>query len=144
MAEGFDANRIIHGSKGYLFWNGRKIAGLQSVEIKAACDWETFNVCGEMTTYHVLNGYEVDGSFSYLKCDSSILSDLWQAVINGVWPAISIVTGVSQRGSFKTQRCSVSDIIVNELMLMKFEKKAYTTEEIPFKGGVFKMLDLIA
>ncbi len=69
----FSTNKILHGSKGSLFWDGSKLAGLLSVEIKLTPDWEDIKICGTTTTYHVYNGYEVDGSITYLKCDSFLV-----------------------------------------------------------------------
>ncbi len=143
MAGKFDANDILHGSKGSIFWQGKKVAGLQSVEIKLTPDWESINICGETTTYHVYNGYEVEGTFTYLKCDSMILRDLAEAFESGVWPKITITTSIEQRGTNKMERISITDVVVTELMLAKFEKQKNVEDTVPFKGGKFNVLESI-
>jgi len=143
MQTEFDTNNILHGTKGYLFWNNKRVAGLQSVEIKLNPEWESVNQCGDTATYHAYNGYEVDGTFTYLKCDSTILKELWQAFITGKWPKITINTSIGQRGTNKVERVAVTDIVVTELMLAKFEAKKYSEDTVPFKGGKFTVLETI-
>ncbi len=143
MAEIFSANDILHGTKGKLMWMGKRIAWLQSAEIKLAPNWESINLCGDTATYHVYNGYEVEGTFTYLKCDSMILNDLAAAFESGKWPSITIITSIGQRGTSKQERISVTDIVVTELMLAKFEKQKNVEDTVPFKGGKFRVLESI-
>ncbi len=143
MTTEFGTNTVLHGTKGHMFWNNIKVAGLQSVEIKLNPEWEPINQCGDTATYHAYNGYEVDGTFTYLKCDSTILKELWKAFETGKWPTITITTSVGQRGTNKQERISVTDIVVTELMLAKFEKKKYCEDTVPFKGGKFTVLETI-
>ncbi len=143
MLTEFGTNTILHGTKGYLFWNNKRVAGLQSVEIKLVPEWESINQCGDTTTYHAYNGYEVEGTFTYLKCDSTILKELCAAFESGNWPTITINTSVGQRGTNKQERVAVTDVVVTELMLAKFEKKKYTEDTVPFKGGKFTVLETI-
>lgn len=143
MPEEFSTRKVLHGSKGYLFWAGRKVSGLLSAEIKLNGDWEDIKICGTTTTYHVYNGYEVDGTFTYLKTDSTFVRQLAEAFESGDWPALTVVTSIAQRGSNKMERVSISDIAVTELMLVKFEKGKNVEDTIPFKGGKFQVLEAI-
>ena len=91
MAE-FNPNRVMHGNGGAAWWNGRKLATLQSVEAK------------------------VTGDFT-------------------------IITALKQKGTNKVERVAYSDVTVTEFRLAKFEKKAKTEEEVPFKFGGFEVLE---
>ena len=75
--------------------------------------------------------------------DSTVLEELAEAYQTGIMPEISIVTAQKQRGTSKVERVAYSDITITEFMLAKFEKKAMTEEEVPFKFGNFEVLETI-
>lgn len=142
MAE-FNTNHIMHGSGGNAWWNGRKLATLQSVEAKVTGDFEDINVCGDPATYSNYNGYAGEGTLTMLKIDSEILKELSVAYNSGVMPSISIVTAQKQKGTDKVERIAYEDVVVTEFMLAKFEAKAKTEEEVPFKFGHFTVLETL-
>ena len=140
MAE-FNPNHIMHGNGGTAWWNGKKLSTLQSVEAKVTGDFEDINVCGDPATYSVYNGYSGEGTLTVLKIDSDVLVEMAHAYRTGVMPNITVVTPQTQKGTNKVERVAYSDITVNEFMLAKFEKKAKTELEIPFKFGNFEVLE---
>lgn len=139
----FNPNRVMHGSGGAAWWNGKKISTLQSVEAKVSGDFEDINVCGDPATYQIFNGYSGEGTFVWLKIDSDVLKELAEAYRSGVMPEITLITAQKQPGTNKVERVAYSDVVVTEFMLAKFEKKAKTEEEVPFKFGTFEVLETI-
>ena len=137
----FNPNHIMHGNGGAAWWQGKKLTTLQSVETKVTGDFEEINVCGDPATYQVYNGYSGEGTFTVLKIDSEVLKELAQAYKSGVMPEITVITSQTQKGTNKVERVSYTDITVTEFMLAKFEKKAKTELEIPFKFGNFEVLE---
>ncbi len=142
MAE-FNPNRVMHGSGGTAWFNGKKLSTLQSVEAKVSGDFEEINVCGDNATYQVYNGYSGEGTLVWLKVDSEVLAMLAEAYRTGEMPSITIVTAQKQKGTNKVERVAYSDVVVTEFMLAKFEKKAMTEEEVPFKFGNFEVLETV-
>ena len=142
MAE-FNPNRVMHGNGGAAWWNGRKLATLQSVEAKVTGDFEEINVCGDPATYQIYNGYAGEGTLVWLKTDSEVMKELAAAYQDGVMPEITIITALKQKGTNKVERVAYSDVTVTEFMLAKFEKKAKTEEEVPFKFGGFEVLETL-
>ncbi len=142
MAE-FNPNRVMHGNGGAAWWNGRKLATLQSVEAKVTGDFEEINVCGDPATYQIYNGYAGEGTLVWLKTDSEVMKELAAAYQDGVMPEITIITALKQKGTNKVERVAYSDVTVTEFMLAKFEKKAKTEEEVPFKFGNFEVLETL-
>lgn len=142
MAE-FNPNRVMHGNGGAAWWNGRKLATLQSVEAKVTGDFEEINVCGDPATYQIYNGYAGEGTLVWLKTDSEVMMELASAYQDGVMPEITIITALKQKGTNKVERVAYSDVTVTEFMLAKFEKKAKTEEEVPFKFGNFEVLETL-
>ena len=142
MAE-FNPNRVLHGSGGNAWFNGKKLSTLQSVEAKVTGDFEEINVCGDNATYQVYNGYAGEGTMVWLKMDSEVLSLLADAYRSGEMPTITLITAVKQRGTNRVERVAYSDVVVTEFMLAKFEKKSKIEEEVPFKFGNFEVLETI-
>lgn len=139
----FNPNRVMHGNGGAAWWNGRKLATLQSVEAKVTGDFEEINVCGDPATYQIYNGYAGEGTLVWLKTDSEVMMELASAYQDGVMPEITIITALKQKGTNKVERVAYSDVTVTEFMLAKFEKKAKTEEEVPFKFGNFEVLETL-
>lgn len=139
----FNPNRVMHGSGGAAWWNGKKLSTLQSVESKVSGDFEDINVCGDPATYQIFNGYSGEGTFVWLKTDSDVVKELAEAYRSGIMPEITLITAQRQPGTNKVERVAYSDVVVTEFMLAKFEKKAKTEEEVPFKFGSFEVLETI-
>lgn len=140
---GFSPTPILHGSGGKAWFNGKRLATLQSVEIKVTGNFEDINVCGDNKTYQVFNGFAVDGTLTLLKMDSDTLKLLDAAYHSGEMPDMSITTNLTQKGTGKSERVEVSGVVITEYMLAKFEKMTKSEEEIPFKGEDFHVLDTI-
>ncbi|WP_125116883.1 phage tail tube protein [Agathobaculum sp. Marseille-P7918] len=139
----FDPNKIMHGNGGAAWFNGKKLATLQSVEAKATGDFEPVNVCGDPATYSIYNGYSGEGTLVWLKVDSDVLKLISEAYLSGVMPEITIITAHTQKGTNKVERLAYSNIVVTEIMLAKFEKKTMTEMELPFQFGNFQVLETL-
>lgn len=136
-------NEIMNGSGGFIWYNGRKLAVVRSFEAKITGEFEPIELCGDNATYSMYNGYSGEGTLTLLKIDSEILKEVAAAYQSGVMPDISIVSAHQQRGTNKVERIAFLDVMIKELMLAKFEKKAMTEEEIPFSFGNFELLETI-
>lgn len=143
MAREFNPNRILHGNEGTAWFNGKKLTTLQSIEAKVSGDFEDINVCGSPATYRAYNGYSGEGTFTCLKMDSDVVALMAEAFRTGEMPTITIITALSQKGTNKVERVSLTDVTIDEFYLAKFEKKSKVEEEVPFKFGAFSLLESI-
>lgn len=143
MARDFNERQIMHGHGGYLWFNGKPVVTLQSVEMKINGDYEEINVCGDTATYRIYNGYSGEGSFSFLKMDSDIMSYIANGFLTGDIPETTILTKQNVPNTNKQERIAVHDVTFDEATLAKFEKKAMTETEVPFKFGRFEILETI-
>ena len=66
-----------------------------------------------------------------------------EAFRTGIMPDITIITAQKQKGTNRVERIAYSDVTVDEFMLAKFEKKAKTELEVPFKFGNFEVLETL-
>lgn len=138
-----EPNKLLRGAGGTAWFNGKQLATLQKIELKMTGDFEDVNVCGDPATYAVYNGWSGDGSIEWLKVDSDVAMLISEAYASGVMPEISVVTLLENASTGKRERCRVSDIVVTEIMLAAFEKKATVSESVPIKFADFEYLETI-
>lgn len=143
MADKFIPQRVLHGIGGAAWFNGEKLATLQSVEMKITGDFEDVNVCDDPANYTIYNGWTGEGTLTYFKVNSKILSMVAKAFKSGEMPDITITTRLSQKGTNKSERVTVSGVVITEVMLAKFEKKSKVEEEVPFKFSDFDIPETI-
>lgn len=139
----FNPNRVLHSNQGNMWFNGKRLSTLQSVEAKVTGDFEEVNNCGDPATYRIYNGYSGEGSFTVLKIDSDVLKLMADAFKTGEMPTMTIITALEQKGTNKVERVAYSDVTIDEMYLAKFEKKSKIEEEVPFKFGHFEVLETI-
>lgn len=139
----FNPNRVLHSNQGNMWFNGKRLSTLQSVEAKVTGDFEEVNNCGDPATYRIYNGYSGEGTFTMLKIDSEVLKLMADAFQTGEMPTMTIITALEQKGTNKVERIAYSDVTIDEMYLAKFEKKSKIEEEVPFKFGHFEVLETI-
>ena len=132
--DSFNPNRVLHSNQGNMWFNGKRLSTLQSVEAKVTGDFEEVNNCGDPATYRIYNGYSGEGTFTMLKIDSEVLK---------LMPTTTIITALEQKGTNKVERIAYRDVTIDEMYLAKFEKKSKIEEEVPFKFGHFEVLETI-
>lgn len=126
-----------------MWFNGKRLSTLQSVEAKVTGDFEEVNNCGDPATYRIYNGYSGEGTFTMLKIDSEVLKLMADAFQTGEMPTMTIITALEQKGTNKVERIAYRDVTIDEMYLAKFEKKSKIEEEVPFKFGHFEVLETI-
>ena len=139
----FNPNRVLHSNQGNMWFNGKRLSTLQSVEAKVTGDFEEINNCGDPATYRIYNGYSGEGTFTKLKIDSDVLKLMADAFKTGEMPTMTIITALEQKGTNKVERVAYSDVTIDEIYLAKFAKKSKIEEEVPFKFGHFEVLETI-
>ena len=139
----FNPNRVLHSNQGNMWFNGKRLSTLQSVEAKVTGDFEEVNNCGDPATYRIYNGYSGEGTFTMLKIDSEVLKLMADAFKTGEMPTMTIITALEQKGTNKVERVAYSDVTIDEMYLAKFEKKSKIEEDVPFKFGHFEVLETI-
>ena len=141
--DSFNPNRVLHSNQGNMWFNGKRLSTLQSVEAKVVGDFEEVNNCGDPATYRIYNGYSGEGTFKRLKIDSEVLKLMADAFQTGEMPTMTIITALEQKGTNKVERVAYSDVTIDEIYLAKLEKKSKIEEEVPFKFGHFEVLETI-
>lgn len=138
-----NANRILSGSNGNVWLNGKLLAEVKSIEAKITGSFEEVSFVGDYATYNVYTGWTGEGTLVLQKIDSAVLAMMKDAFKTGIMPATKIITQLKDNDTGKSERASISDIVITEAMLAKFENKALCEEEIPFKFSDYDVLETI-
>lgn len=137
-------NRILTGSKGNVWMNGKLLAQLKSIELKISGNFEDVNFCGDFATHSKYTGWTGEGSITLQKIDSTVLALIADAYKTGEMPEIKIITSLRDNSTGQAERAAISGVSITEFMLAKFEAKALIEEELPLKFDDYEVLEKIA
>ncbi|WLR52465.1 phage tail tube protein [Bacillus tianshenii] len=138
------SNKQINGTFGTVWVNGDKWLDIDSFEAKITIDFEDVNMAGDLATHKKMTGWTGEGSMTVKKVYSRGASLMANAVKKGVLPDISIVGKLDDPDAFGAERIAIKEVTFNEFMLMKFEQKTLSTEELPFNFADYDPIDLIS
>jgi len=137
------ANKTLIGTNGNVWFNGKLISTLKSIELKITGNFEEVSYCGNFGTENIYTGWSGEGSITMGKIDSTVISLLADAYKSGNMPELKIVTSLTDKATGKSERASVSGVIITEFYLAKFETKSIIEEEIPIKFSGYEKLETI-
>jgi len=138
-----EKNRVLTGSSGNVWFNGKLVSTVKSIELKVTGNFEEQSFCGDYGTYNVYTGWSGEGSMTAGKVDSTVVSLLADAYKTGNMPEIKIITSLTDKATGKSERAAVSDIVITEFFLAKFENKAILEEETPLKFSNYEVLETL-
>ena len=72
-----------------------------------------------------------------------LLEMMSEAYATGVMPEITIISVLKQKGTNKVERVALTEVTIDEMNLIKYEKKSKIEEEVPFKFGHFEVLETL-
>ncbi len=136
-------NRILSGSNGNVWLNGKLLAQVKSIEAKITGNFEEVNFIGDYSTHHAYTGWSGEGTLVMQKIDSTVLSLMKDAYKTGELPELKIITQLKDNSTGKSERVAISNVVITELMLAKLENKALVEEEVPFKFSDYEVLETI-
>ena len=134
-------SKTLVGTNGYVWLNGKLLANLKGIEIKVAGNFEEVNFCGEWDTQNIYTGWSGEGTITCLKINSTVLDLVGDAYKTGVMPDIRIISKLTDKATGKSERASITDVVITEFYLAKFESKSIIEEEIPIKFGGYERLE---
>ena len=106
-------------------------------------DFEDANFCGEFATFPMYNGYNIEGTITDKKQDSSLELAILEGYRTGVMPDIVLIVSVGPAGSSKRERWSVSGVVFTEAALANIEAKKAVERELPFKAVYWTNLEAV-
>lgn len=138
-----EKNRVLTGSTGNVWVNGQLLATLKGIELKVTGNFEEQNFCGDFATHSRYTGWNGEGSVKFGKVDSTVIKLVADGYKTGNMPEIKIITKLTDKATGKSERAAVSNIVLTEFFLAKFEAKALIDEEVPLKFSDYEVLETI-
>lgn len=136
-------NKILNGTNGNVWLNGKLLAQIKSIEAKITGNFEEVNFVGDYATYNAYTGWSGEGTLVMQKIDSTVLKLMGDAFKTGVMPEVKIITQLKDKSTDKSERTAINNVVFTEMMLAKFEAKALVEEELPFKFSDYEVLETI-
>lgn len=138
------ANKIIRGTFGRVWVNGRLMANVKEFEAKVTANYETVQVNGEFSDQYRYIGNSIAGTMLLHKTDSYMTELLAEAFQSGQMPEITIDGRIADPDSNGSERIALYNVVFDELTILKFTNGGIGEESVPFKAGAYKVLDKIA
>lgn len=138
-----NVNKILTGNSGNVWMNGKLLSTIKSIELKVTGSFEEVNFCGENATHNRYTGWSGEGTMTWGKIDSTVLKLLAEAFKTGNMPDIKIITKLTDKTTGKSERAAVSNVVLTEFFLAKYEAKTPIDEEIPLKFSDYEVLETI-
>lgn len=136
-------NKILRGSFGRAWINGINFANIKSFEAKVSFEYEEVDAGEDLGKHQRLIGYTVDGTIVLHKINSEIPRLLKDIPITGDVPDVKIIVTLDDPSAYGAERVELTEVTFDEMMLLKFERKALVEEELPFKAASYRFLDLM-
>lgn len=143
MANTFTSNKAINGTFGRVWVNDEERANIKSFEAKVTLTYEEIPIAEDLGTHQKYMGHSGEGTATFTKFDSYFIKLYAEGIKTGVLPEVSIVAKLADPAAYGAERVKFTEVTFDELTLSKFESKAITEEEIPFKFADYELLEKI-
>ncbi|MBR3631958.1 MAG: phage tail tube protein [Elusimicrobiaceae bacterium] len=136
-------NKILRGTFGRLWAQGKRLANVKSFEAKATLKYEAVEINGELCEQQRYLGYSLAGTIVVHKTDTYLVNLILNGMVTGSMPPIKLVGRLADPDANGSERVEIYDVTFDEATLMQFENATVSEESVPFKAGGFRYLDKI-
>jgi hypothetical protein len=143
MSESFRASEVVSGTFGSVWIDAIKFANVKKFEAKCTFKYEDVDVSEQLGTDRKFAGYEIKGTITLHKVDSSIVKKLADGIKEGNMPVFKVVARNADPSARGQERIELIDLTFDEATLLSFESKKLIEEEFPFQAVAFNYLDTI-
>ena len=143
MPETFKANDVIRGTNGSVWIDTEKFANCKKFEAKCTFKYEDVEVSEQLGKARKFVGYEIKGTISLHKVDSSMIKKLAEGIKQGNLPVFKVIARLADPSIAGQERVELIDVTFDEMTLLQFESKKLIEEEFPFEAVGFNFVDTI-
>ena len=136
-------NKILRGTFGRLWAQGKRLANVKSFEAKATLKYEAVEINGELCEQQRYLGYSLAGTIVVHKTDTYLVNLILNGMVTGSMPPIKLVGRLADPDANGSERVEIYDVTFDEATLMQCENATVSEESVPFKAGGFRYLDKI-
>lgn len=143
MANNIDTSTLLTGSSGDVWFDGALLATVKTIKCSVKGDFTQENFVGSAKTYNVFQGWSGDGSMSWDKIDSSILTKAANSYKSGTMPNLKIITSLTNVDG-QTEKYSIEGVNFTGFDLANIEAKKILEESFSFSFDDYEILDTIS
>lgn len=137
-------NKIIRGTFGRLWMNGKRMANIKEFELKANLNYETVKINGNLCEQQRFVGYSLAGTMLVHKIDTYVATQIGEGLKTGTMPTIKFVGTLADPDSTGSERIEVYDVTLDEVTLFHFVNGEIGEESVPYHAGGYRFIDKIS
>ena len=139
----FSAKRVINGSYGEVWVDGVEATEVTGFQAKIALTKVDVDQCKVFLTGSKIVGGKGTGTVKGLKVTSFFTTLVLDAVKNGSFPEITIISNIEDPDAFGAERVKLTGVTFDEVTLADWEAKKLGEQSIPFTFTGADMIDRI-
>lgn len=144
MEKDFESRRVINGTYGEIWNDGKAIAECNGFECKIAFDTADIKQCKKFYTGTKITGGKITGTIKIYKVDSSLCYSIAQQSKNGVFKPSTIISNLKDPDSYGAERVKVTGVLFTEATLADWAAGTPGEQSYPFTATDFDFLDKIS
>jgi hypothetical protein len=138
-----DPQRTMLGTNGSVFYDGKWLTNITSVEAKVEIEKEDIKVMGSLWSGSKIKGLKGSGTMSGYKITSEWTDRIGVVIDTGRSFVTELIFKIEDKDAFGTMRVRLKGVTFDSVPLLKFEHGAIVEEELPFTFTGYELMDKI-
>ncbi|GIO88565.1 hypothetical protein J25TS5_54970 [Paenibacillus faecis] len=137
-----DSTRVINGTYGYVYYDGKWLTNVKSAEANVEITKEEIKRSGTRWTAHKVTGLSGSGTMTGYKVTSEFVELIGQIADDkkGVFTT-ELILKLEDPESYGAYRVRLKGVTFDKIPLMHFEVGAIVEEELPFNFTGYELMD---
>jgi hypothetical protein len=137
-----DSTRVINGTFGYVYYDGRWLTNVKSAEANVEITKEEIKRSGTRWTAHKVTGLSGSGTITGYKVTSEFVELIGQIADDkqGAFTT-ELILKLEDPESYGAYRVRLKGVTFDKIPLMHFEVGSIVEEELPFNFTGYELLD---
>lgn len=144
MSINSNAKRVINGTFGKLYFEGKLLAHAYKFQLKDSYTREKVPLCGGLRQGHKLTQIEGTGSIGMYKVNSMLATEYGERVRRGEDPELTLMGCLEDPDSYGKECVAASGVQFDDLTIMDWEAGVLGKIECPFTFSDYEFIDTIA
>ncbi|WP_058301132.1 phage tail tube protein [Gorillibacterium timonense] len=137
-----DSTRVINGTYGYVYHDGKWLTNIKSAEANVEITKEEIRRAGTRWTAHKVTGLSGTGTISGYKVTSEFVELIGKIADDGQGTFITeLILKLEDPESYGAYRVRLKGVTFDKIPLMHFEVGSIVEEELPFTFTGYELLD---
>ncbi|WP_334075452.1 MULTISPECIES: phage tail tube protein [Paenibacillus] len=137
-----DSTRVINGTYGYVYYDGKWLTNVKSAEANVEITKEEIKRSGTRWTAHKVTGLSGSGTMTGYKVTSEFVELIGQIADDkkGTFTT-ELILKLEDPESYGAYRVRLKGVTFDKIPLMHFEVGAIVEEELPFNFTGYELMD---